>query len=75
MAFQLPDSNQLKRLADELNLVLDEQKTRALLGYMQPFAAAYEFIDQCTDELPVSAGPQFITHQNCPSACIQAPTI
>ncbi len=55
MAFQLPDSNQLKRLADELNLVLDEQKTRVLLGYMQPFAAAYEFIDQCTDELPVSA--------------------
>ena len=54
MAFQLPDSNQLKRLADELNLVLDEQKTRVLLGYMQPFAAAYEFIDQCTDELPVS---------------------
>ncbi len=46
MAFQLPDSNQLKRLAGELNLVLDEQKTRVLLGYMQPFAAAYEFIDK-----------------------------
>ena len=54
MAFKLPDTEELTRLATELNLPLDEQQAQALLEYLQPFAAGYEYIDQCADELPVS---------------------
>ena len=55
MTFKLPDSAELKRLAAELNLTLDDHKAEKLLDYMQPLAAGYEYIDQCEDELPVSA--------------------
>ena len=55
MAFKLPDSNELKRLAAELNLALDDERAETLLAYMRPVADGYEFIDQCTDELPVSS--------------------
>ena len=55
MTFKLPDSTELKRLAAELNLRLDDNKAEKLLEYMQPLAAGYEYIDQCEDELPVSA--------------------
>ena len=55
MTFKLPDSAELKRLAADLNLTLDDNKAKKLLEYMQPLAAGYEYIDQCEDELPVSA--------------------
>ena len=55
MTFKLPDSTELKRLAAELNLPVDADKTEKLLKYMQPLAAGYEYIDQCDDELPVSS--------------------
>ena len=55
MTFTLPDSAELKRLAAELNLTLDDARAETLLEYMQPIADGYEFIDQCTDELPVSS--------------------
>ena len=55
MTFKLPDSNELKRLAAELNLAVDDNKAKKLLEYMQPIAEGYEFIDRCDDELPVSA--------------------
>ena len=52
--FELPDIDELKRLASGLNLKLDERKARVLLEYLQPFAAGYRYIDGCEDELPVS---------------------
>ena len=55
MTFKLPDSTELKRLAAELNLAVDDNKAEKLLEYMQPIAEGYEFIDRCDDELPVSA--------------------
>ena len=55
MTFKLPDSTELKRLAAELNLTLDDGRAETLLAYMQPIAGGYEFIDRCTDELPVSS--------------------
>ncbi len=54
MNFKLPDSSELKRLAAELNLTLDDTRAAALLEYMQPIAEGYEFIDSVEDELPVS---------------------
>ena len=57
MTFKLPDSTELKRLAAELNLTLDDNRAEKLLDYMQPLAAGYEYIDQCDNELPVSAYP------------------
>ena len=57
MNFRLPDSKELARLANELNIVMDESKAQKLLEYMQPLASGYEFIDGCEDELPVSAYP------------------
>ena len=36
MTFKLPDSTELKRLAAELNLALDDNKAEKLLDYMQP---------------------------------------
>ena len=57
MTFELPDGRELKRLAHELNLDLDENKAEKLLEYMQLFTAGYEYIDQCEDELPRSAYP------------------
>ena len=55
MTFKLPDSNELKQLAAELNLTLDDDRAQTLLEYMQPIAEGYEFIDSVKDELPVSA--------------------
>ena len=55
MTFRLPDSNELKRLAADLNLALDDTRAETLLEYMQPIAEGYEFIDRCDDELPASA--------------------
>lgn len=55
MKFELPDIDELKRLASGLNLTLDERKARVLQEYLQPFAAGYEYIDRCEDELPVSS--------------------
>ena len=55
MTFKLPDSSELKRLAAELNLTLDDGRAETLLAYMQPIADGYEFIDRCTGELPVSS--------------------
>ncbi len=55
MTFKLPDSTELKRLAAELNLTLDDIKAEKLLEYMQPIAEGYQFIDGCEDELPASA--------------------
>ena len=55
MTFKLPESTELKRLAAELNLTLDDGRAETLLAYMQPIAGGYEFIDQCADELPVSS--------------------
>ena len=55
MTFKLPDSNELKRLAAELNLTLDDDRAETLLAYMRPIADGYEFIDGVEDELPVSA--------------------
>lgn len=57
MTFKLPDSNELKQLAAELNLTLDDDRAQTLLGYMQPIAEGYEYIDRCDDELPQSAYP------------------
>ena len=57
MTFKLPDSTELKRLAAELNLTLDDSQAEKLLEYMQPLAAGYEYIDQCDNELPESAYP------------------
>ena len=54
MKFELPDIEELKTLASGLNLPLDEPKAQVLLEYLQPFAAGYEYIDGCEDELPVS---------------------
>ena len=54
MTFKLPDAEELQRLANGLKLPVDEQKAQMLLEYLQPFAAGYEYIDQCPDELPVS---------------------
>ena len=54
MTFKLPDSNELKRLAAELNLTLDDDRAETLLAYMRPIADGYEFIDSVEDELPVS---------------------
>ena len=54
MTFKLPDTTELKQLAAELNLTLDDTRAATLLEYMQPIAAGYEFIDQSTDEVPVS---------------------
>lgn len=54
MTFKLPDVEELKNLAAGLNLPLDEPKAQVLLEYLQPFAAGYEYIDGCGDELPVS---------------------
>ena len=54
MTFKLPGAEELQRLAGGLNLSVDEQKAQMLLEYLQPFAAGYEYIDQCPDELPVS---------------------
>ena len=54
MKFELPDIDELKRLASELNLPLDERRAGVLLEYLQPLAAGYEYIDLCEDELPVS---------------------
>ncbi len=55
MTFKLPDSNELKQLAAELDLTLDDDRAQTLLEYMQPIAEGYEFIDSVKDELPVSA--------------------
>ena len=55
MTFKLPDRAELRRLAAELNLALDDARAETLLEYMQPIAAGYEFIDGVEDELPVSA--------------------
>ena len=57
MTFKLPDSNELKQLAAELNLTLDDDRAQTLLEYMQPIAEGYEYIDQCDNELPQSAYP------------------
>ena len=54
MAFTLPDKEQLRHLADGLNFSLDEQQAQLMLELLQPFVSGYEYLDQCTDELPVS---------------------
>ncbi len=58
MTFELPGREELKRLAAELNLALDDDKAHALLSYLRPFAAGYEFLDRCEDELPAADGPR-----------------
>ena len=54
MKFELPDIDELKRLASGLNLPLDEPRAEVLLEYLQSFAAGYEYLDRCEQELPVS---------------------
>lgn len=57
MAFQLPDAEELKSVAGELALALDDQQAEELLNYMQGFAEGYHYLDEQADYLPEPLAP------------------
>jgi len=52
MTFRLPDTEELKRLADELGLPLDDDGAGELAGYMLPFEMGFQFLDDTPACLP-----------------------
>jgi len=53
MTYQSPDINEIKSLADELGLELDNAGASRMASLLGGFAAGYEFLDQTADELPI----------------------
>lgn len=52
MAFQLPDADDLRRLAAEMDFQLDNDTAATMLQYLAPFGDSYIYLDRETDELP-----------------------
>ena len=58
MSFKLPNSDELKELAKDLNFSLNQQQADELLAYMQPFAEGYQYLDEVGDCLPEVKTPE-----------------
>jgi amidase len=58
MPFQLPDANDLKRLAAEMDYQLDDETAATMLQYLAPFGDSYIYLDQTDDELPPVRFPE-----------------
>jgi len=52
MSFKLPDREELQNVAAELGRSLDDAAAEMLLGYMQPFELAFQYLEHEAAELP-----------------------
>ena len=58
MSFKLPDTEELKTLAGELKLSLDDDEANEFLNYMGGLAQGYEYLDAEADYLPETLAPE-----------------
>ena len=52
MTFELPTAGQLKEIGDEIGFDMDDRYIAEVLSFMEPFADAYNAIDDMPDSLP-----------------------
>jgi amidase len=57
MAFELPNTDELKSLSTELGLSLNEEQASEILTYMQGFAEGYQYLDHEAEFLPETLAP------------------
>ena len=62
MAFQLPDADDLRRLAAEMDYQLDADTAATMRQYLAPFGDSYLYLDQEADELPPVRFPERSHH-------------
>jgi amidase len=58
MAFQLPTTDELIRLASQMGYELDPADADTMLQYLAPFGESYRYLDEETDELPPVVFPE-----------------
>jgi amidase len=58
MKFRAPDATDLMDAARSIGSALDERSARAMIGYADGFAAAFDWLEQQPDELPPIRYPQ-----------------
>ena len=63
MTFELPTADQLKEIGDEIGFGMDDRYIAEVLSFMEPFADAYNAMDDMPDSLPETKYPRGDWHR------------
>ena len=63
MKFDLPSTNQLREIGDELGFEMDDQYVADVLSFMEPFAESFNTVESMPDSLPEVKYPRGDWHR------------